>query len=355
MAEPIVPRAEAIVPAGDAEWFPPAEDDAEAARTQRQPHGPGWILYGANGLRAGWSLLLFGVLVFSLSQGLFWLLTRVLGPTPQGREQKLPVVVLAEYLTLAVLALSAWSMSKVERRTFSTYGLDAPLAQRLRQFALGCVLGFGLLSLLVLTLKVSGLLVLSGSLLHGGAVVRWGFGWAVAFAGVGLAEEFTTRGFVQFTLSRGLAGVAAAMGLGARACAVAGFWTAALFFSILFGLGHVNNAGESPIGLLSAGLIGLVFAFSLWRTGSLWWAIGFHAAWDWAQSFVYGVGDSGQFVEHHWLVSHPQGTPLMSGGLTGPEGSIYVLGAVALTTVAVAVLLPSQPGSPSDPASTPKV
>jgi uncharacterized protein len=52
-----------------------------------------------------------------------------------------------------------------------------------------------------------------------------------------------------------------------------GFWTAALLLSILFGVGHKQNPGESPIGLLAAGLAGLVFSLSLWRTGSLWWAM----------------------------------------------------------------------------------
>ena len=119
-----------------------------------------------------------------------------------------------------------------------------------------------------------------------------------------------------------------------------GFWTAALLLSILFGLGHSSNQGESPIGLLSAGLIGLVFCLSLWRTGSLWWVIGFHAAWDWAQSFLYGVADSGTMVEHHFLATHPVGKSLMSGGSTGPEGSVFVLLILALVSLVIVFTLP---------------
>ena len=112
--------------------------------------------------------------------------------------------------------------------------------------------------------------------------------------------------------------------------AALGFWTAALVFSILFGLGHGKNPGESPIGLLSAGLAAMVFCLSLWRTGSLWWAIGFHASWDWAQSFLYGVADSGIMVQHHLLSTHPIGKPILSGGATGPEGSIFILAIMVL-------------------------
>ncbi len=121
-----------------------------------------------------------------------------------------------------------------------------------------------------------------------------------------------------------------------------GFWTAALAFSILFGLGHSGNPGESPIGLLSAGSAGLVFCFSLWRTGSLWWAIGFHMAWDWAQSFLYGVADSGLMVQHHLLATHPVGKPIWSGGTTGPEGSIFVVLVLLIVAVIIATTLPKR-------------
>jgi membrane protease YdiL (CAAX protease family) len=124
-----------------------------------------------------------------------------------------------------------------------------------------------------------------------------------------------------------------------------GFWTAAIMFSILFGLGHGSNPGESPIGLLSAGLAGLVFCFSLWRTGSLWWAIGFHASWDWGQSFLYGVADSGLMAQHHLLATHPVGKVVLSGGATGPEGSIAILGVFVVIAVIIVFTLPRRGSS----------
>ncbi|MGC2399529.1 MAG: hypothetical protein WA510_07095, partial [Acidobacteriaceae bacterium] len=60
-------------------------------------------------------------------------------------------------------------------------------------------------------------------------------------------------------------------------------------------------------------------------TGSLWWALGFHAAWDWAESYVYGTSDSGLAIQGHLLSTHPLGSLLWSGGKTGPEGSILVV------------------------------
>ena len=180
------------------------------------------------------------------------------------------------------------------------------------------------LSLLVLTLWKTGLLVFDARLLFGSDILRYGAAWLIGFLAVALLEEYLTRGYLQYTLTRGLAGFYR-WAFKTRHSVVFGFWTAALIFSSIFGLGHHANADESPIGLLAAGLVGLVFCLSLWRTGSLWWAIGFHTSWDWAQSFLYGVPDSGTMTRFHLLATHPVGKPILSGGVTGPEGSIYIL------------------------------
>jgi hypothetical protein len=156
---------------------------------------------------------------------------------------------------------------------------------------------------------------------------------------VGLLEEYLTRGYLQYTLTRGLAGFYQ-WAFKTRRSRALGFWTSAMIFSILFGLGHGHNPGESPIGLLSAGLASMVFCFSLWRTGSLWWAIGFHTSWDWGQSFLYGVPDSGTMVPHHLLATHTIGRPLLSGGTTGPEGSIFIVAILAVASLIILFTLP---------------
>ena len=230
-------------------------------------------------------------------------------------------------------------MSKIERRPNSVYGLGG--RRKLPLFFTGAAWGFACLSLLVGILWKSGLLVVDRRLLFGADILRYGALWLVGFLLVGLLEEYLTRGYIQYTLTRGLAGLYRAI-FKTRHSEALGFATAALCFSILFGLGHSGNPGESPIGLLSAGSAGLVFCFSLWRTGSLWWAIGFHMTWDWAQSFLYGVADSGMMVQHHLLATHPVGKPILSGGTTGPEGSIFVVAVLALIAVIIAMTLPKR-------------
>ena len=121
----------------------------------------------------------------------------------------------------------------------------------------------------VLTLWKSGYLAIEGRLLFGSAAFRYGAAWLLGFLLVGLLEEYLTRGYVLFTLTRGLAGIYSWL-FKTRHSKQLGFWTAAVLLSILFGLGHGKNPGESPIGLVTAALAGLVFCLSLWRTGSLW-------------------------------------------------------------------------------------
>jgi membrane protease YdiL (CAAX protease family) len=100
--------------------------------------------------------------------------------------------------------------------------------------------------------------------------------------------------------------------------------------SALFALGHLGNEGESVLGIVEVSTAGFIFCFSLWYTKSLWWAVGFHAGWDWGQSYFYGTADSGLVIQHHLLASHPSGRPLWSGGATGPEGSVLILPLVTL-------------------------
>ncbi|MEZ2348269.1 lysostaphin resistance A-like protein [Terriglobus sp. RCC_193] len=314
-------------------------------------HGVQRIFFGHDGLRAVWSILLFLVLAFALGRAIFAVLGGYLHQQQLVIKStgELPVTftLLMDSVLFAVAALVAFLISRIEKRNFGQYGIDALRPHRIRQFAVGAVFGVATMCLLMLALKVAGVMTFNGLLLHGTDIVKWGALWALAFFAVALAEEYLMRGFLQFQLARGVAAIAARMGHREALCKRIGFWVAAGFFSLLFGLLHGNNPGESPIGLVSAGLVGLVFAYSLWRTGSLWWAIGYHAAWDWTQSFVWGVADSGGVSQHRLLLTHSQGPLLLSGGLTGPEGSVLVLAVILLVTAIVALTLKAEPGSPA--------
>ncbi len=305
-----------------------------------RPHPLRRVFFGADDLRAGWSILLYFVLITLVAdsvRGLFHYFHR-LDPDQAMRGLRSPeLVIFGDGVPFLAILFVVFLIARLEHRPLRSYGIGVT-PRALPHFVAGLAWGALLLSLLIGILVVTHLLTFGGLQLSGAAIVSKGALWALAFLCVGLMEEYLLRGFLLFTLARGLAGAIRAATGSAHARGI-GFWLAATFSSFLFGFGHKSNAGESPIGLVSAGLIGLVFCLSLWRTGSLWWAVGFHAAWDWAQSFVYGVADSGHMVAFHLLAARPQGRPLLSGGLTGPEGSLYVLPVILLITIVIVLTL----------------
>ena len=50
-------------------------------------------------------------------------------------------------------------------------------------------------------------------------------------------------------------------------------------------------------------------------------------------------------VQHHLLATHPVGKPILSGGTTGPEGSIFVVLVLVIVAVIIATTLPRREGS----------
>ncbi len=144
------------------------------------------------------------------------------------------------------------------------------------------------------------------------------------FVLVGLFEEFMLRGYSQFTLARGI-----------------GFWPAAAVLSCAFGLIHLGNDGEHWPGLLAAACIGFFFCLTLRRTGNLWFAVGFHAAWDWGETFFYSTPDSGMVAPGHLLRSSLHGPEWLTGGSVGPEGSVFCFVVIALAWIAFERLHPA--------------
>ena len=300
------------------------------------------IFTGRFGLRAGWGIAIFIslVLVFSLILGAGVLAARgklketvakmqhsktaqkAPAAKPQGPPSEMTVTftVLGEGVQFAALGLAAWVLSRIERRRIAVYGIDR---SHLRDILPGAFWGLATLSLLIALLRGFHLLVFDGRALAGAAILIFGAKWLFAFLLVGLLEEYTIRGYVQYTFTRGVFGLAERLS-STRTRAIA-FWIAAFFMSVIFGALHLGNSGENRMGIVMVFLAGILFSYALWRTGSLWWGIGFHMTWDWAQSFLYGVPDSGGLSAGRLFHTHPVGNVLLSGGSDGPEGSLLVI------------------------------
>jgi membrane protease YdiL (CAAX protease family) len=213
--------------------------------------------------------------------------------------------VLATQEGLAALCAiaAALVMSRLEQRRFGHYGM--PLLQALQKnFWVGALWGIAAITALMLVIRTLGGYSFGAVDLSSADVARYGLEWAAAFFLVGIYEEFFFRGYLQFTLSSGM-----------------GFWPAALLLSLGFGAVHLRNPGEGPVGALSVFLTGMFLCFTLRRTGTLWFAVGFHAAYDFGETYVYSVPDSGIVMPGHLLASSFHGPAWLTGGTVGPEGS----------------------------------
>ncbi|MDE1176212.1 MAG: CPBP family intramembrane metalloprotease [Edaphobacter sp.] len=292
------------------------------------------ILFGPYGLRAGWGLLLAAVFFFILYAALSSLLhhSHLIGSHLAHTAPDPHQVLLVELVGLLAIAVTTWIMALIEKRSIGLFGLGG--SDKLKHLISGLVAGLVAITLLVLVLLKAGLLIIDQHLLAGATAFRYALLWIPGFLAIGFFEEYLFRGYLQYTLARSVAALARSLSVNLNANAV-GFWAAAVLVSFGFGAVHGSNPGESPFGLVCAGFASLLFCFSLWRTGSLWWAIGMHAAWDYGQSFLFGVADSGTMIGHRLLATHPVGAPLFSGGATGPEGSILCLPVLLLLAVVV--------------------
>jgi uncharacterized protein len=268
------------------------------------------LFLGPDGLRPGWGFLFYGVTFFALQNLVAAAVSsRDLGASGLWSE------LLEEFGSFIAALIPSIVLARVEHRPCGAYGL--PLRWTLvRRFGTGMLWGFMAISLLIVTLSGLHCFAFGHIVLHGARIVRFAGFWAVMFLLVGLFEEFLLRGYSQFTLARGI-----------------GFWPAALTLSCAFGLVHLKNGGEQWPGILAAAFIGLFFCLTLRRTGNLWFAVGFHAAWDWGETFFYSVPDSGMVSPGHLLSSSLRGPQWLSGGSVGPEGSVLCFVVIALVWI----------------------
>jgi uncharacterized protein len=283
------------------------------------------LLIGRHGVRAGWRFVIFlGILLALIAVFALGLRIPLPGPSvPPPRPAVSPEAVGVQDLAIFVLVcLASSAMAGIERRTFADYGFPwrRPFTT---EFWEGLVCGFVAISSALLGIFVMHGYRITGIMTRGPALAFSALEWSLIFLLVGLTEDFTFRGYAQFTLTDAI-----------------GFWPAAFVLSGLFACIHFSNPGETKIGLAGVGVYGLFACLALRRTGNLWWPIGFHAAWDWGQTFFYGVPDSGVAANGSFLASRLHGPPWLSGGTAGPEASVFAPAALLLAAVFIILRYP---------------
>jgi membrane protease YdiL (CAAX protease family) len=271
------------------------------------------VLVGTAGVRAGWRVLAW-FLIGPVALALCVNAALHLFLDFEEPEAWRPLTfILAESIgglgILTTLAAAA-IMARLERRRLRDYGLGrGVVGVRLWE---GASWGAALAAALLAAIAVAGGARISGWALPGRALASSAVAWAVAMLLLGVAEEFVFRGYPLATLATGL-----------------GFWPASALMTAVFGaLHYLGKPMETPLDGVTVTLLGLLLCLTLRRTGDLGFAIGFHAAFDWAALVLFASPNSGNMgrpVEGHLLSVEYGGPAWLTGGPCGIEASAIAL------------------------------
>jgi len=232
---------------------------------------------------------------------------------------------LAGRFALIIAGVCAW-VHFLEKRPLAGLGLGGP--GRLGRYALGFLLGLGMMAALVSVSLISGVgrmepapLVLRGLRVLPPILVMLP-GWIIQSA----AEEILVRGWLlpRLGLRLGLPG-------------------AVFLSSLIFSLMHGLNTGVSLLCLVNLMLFGGFLGLMALHQESLLGVCGWHAAWNFSQGNLFGYSVSGYTNQGGSLMRFSVQNPLWGGGAFGPEGGLLVtLG--LLLGVALLLLLMARKG-----------
>lgn len=304
------------------------------------------LMFDERGVRS-WARALLFVVTLGICVAIAFLTTHLAVSLDPGLRQRLHeavlqaktggnlpawVLIFNELIMLACALAATWIMTRLDGSPLASIGF--PRRRWVGGLVAGSAVGFCMIGLLVAGLLAFGFGRLEPPTAGLAVALRSGLAWAVAALLVGLFEEITFRGYL-FAILRERHGI----------------WIGTLVVTLLFMLAHAHNLGENPIGLFTAGAASVLFCLAIFRTGALWWAIGCHAAWDWAESYFYGSADSGMHSAGSLFTLLPQGNVYLSGGTAGPEGSLLCVVVLIIVILALPLLIRRRPDVPGPQAA----
>ena len=226
-------------------------------------------------------------------------------------------------ITACIIRTKIVFHKKDYKEAFSAAGLPVSKPGKVvRDYLIGLVFGFLMMSSVCLILKLTGQLEIKG------------FGFSTDLLPVflinllmwfpqGASEEVLFRGYMIPRLETRYK----------KAFAV-------FFSSLLFSVFHSLNAGYTPLASVNLLLIAVLFALIYLNTGNIWMTCAMHTAWNLSQGNIYGLDVSGN-VAHASLIrtSHAAGAKdIITGGAFGPEGGLAVT-AVTLVCMVIVIFL----------------
>jgi len=282
-------------------------------RTRKETSALRTIFFNPRGLRAGWRLLIFIAIVLTLSFLADLVATKIIHVNQRPFLDPVSFIY-AESQGLVLVLFATWIMSHIEHRQLAAYGIPMVRHAFGSNFWMGTIWGIASTSAVIGLIAAFGGYRVHGLAIHGATLWHFTLLWLIANLLIGFAEELQFRAYLLATAADGL-----------------GFWTAAILLSVGFGaLHYFLKPHERWEDFASTGLLGLFMCFTLRRTGSLAFAIGFHAAFDFANLFVFSGQNAGEYAVGHLLDTTWQGPNWLTGGLLGPEASWMVFPVISV-------------------------
>jgi membrane protease YdiL (CAAX protease family) len=282
-------------------------------------------------LRAGWRLLVYGALWFILGYVAIYLRNTVsAGRLPEVYRTPLLAAI---FTLLVVVFLTGMVGSRLlDRRPFADYGFHLSKGWWL-DLGFGMALGTLLMVVIFGVELALGWTEITGTFVTGDSGQRFGPLILVLFTTIllygGILEELTYRGYLLQNLAEGLN----LKRIGPRPATL----IAVLISSVVFGLGHAENASATSLNTINTTLVAaLVLAAGYVLTGQLALPIGFHVAWNFVGVGVLGFSAGSNIVGASFLAISEHGPALWTGGTYGPLGGLLGTGASILGFVLIA-------------------
>ena len=194
-----------------------------------------------------------------------------------------------------------------ERRTVGSYGMPIARALSANTFE-GFVVGIVFAAAVAIGMVALGGMQVHGIALTGKALAASGLAWLGANIIVGIAEELWFRGYLLRSLWRSI-----------------GFWPASIVIAALFAAIHYFfKPGENIWDVITLVAFSMLCCYTVLRTGTLWFAVGLHIAFDFMQFFVIGTPNGTQIPKGRMLDVTFHGPAWVNGGVLGTEASFLM-------------------------------
>jgi uncharacterized protein len=276
-----------------------------------------WLFFGWDGLRHGWRFLIFAaaivVVVAFLEQPAIAFLAAKFHV--DRRALSAPSIIVSDGFDLIVILIVTGVAARFEGRRIDSYGL--PINEAFRGFFWnGALAGLAAIAFVEAGMLITGGMRVHGVALHGAEMITAPALWFVAMLLVGVMEEYLFRGYALQSLWRGT-----------------GFWPAALITTAIFAGDHLEKPHENAIDIGMIFALAILLCISVRVTGSLWWAVGWHAAFDFGQLFIIGTPNGGRVPVGRLLDVTFSGPAWITGGELGTEASYFMIPVVLGTFI----------------------